>query len=99
MNISDVHLFCWRYLAIVCMYRGNLWEEFGVKRASLKIGGDLELEALPSAFRAGNDADVQRIRSLHKASAHLLVFKLSFQHVVVPWMPVGCSFSQCITVV
>ena len=40
-----------------------------MKRASLKIGGDLELEALPTAFRAGNDEDLHRIRSSHSAKA------------------------------
>ena len=35
--------------------RGDLWAEFGVKRASLKLGGDLQLEALPFAFRPGKD--------------------------------------------
>ena len=42
---------------------GDLWFEFGVKRASLKLGGDLQLEALPSAFRPGNDE-----ASLHRES-------------------------------
>lgn len=46
---------------------GDLWEEFGVKRASLKLGGNLELEALPTAFRSANDMDLQRIRTSHKA--------------------------------
>lgn len=54
---------CWFRNEPEKMHR-NLWEEFGVKRASLKIGGDLELEALPTAFRAGNDEDLHRIRNM-----------------------------------
>lgn len=64
---------------------GDLWEEFGVKRASLKLGGNLELEALPTAFRSANDMDLQRIRTSHKALMFFNGFSMFFMNCFFEW--------------